>query len=203
MSGIYGINGMVVPAILISSFLFSGCTRMSETIRDQSAGMNGGFEIVASGLPVNWLLYTPGTIPTGDYDLIIDTNDFKEGRQSLQFFVRNCSANGGWHSPGFSQQYDAIPGKKYKISFWVKNSGCEFIARIGCVSAFEGEYETVIRTDVKIMEWEKYEYQYTMPEDKKFDNIRFELNILQPGTFWIDDIRIEDAEGSLLSPAAG
>jgi len=73
-----------VRLIIVGLILLSGCTRMSEQIRDKTAGMNGSFEITKSGLPVNWLVYTPKTIPEGDYDLIIDTMEYKEGKQSLK-----------------------------------------------------------------------------------------------------------------------
>ncbi len=45
------------------------------------------------------------------------------------------SPTGGWHSPGLSQEYKAIPGETYMVSFWVKNDGSEFVVRIGGVSA--------------------------------------------------------------------
>ena len=44
--------GLLV-ATLATVFL-SGCSKMSETIRDENAGMNGSFEWTKSGLPVNW-----------------------------------------------------------------------------------------------------------------------------------------------------
>ena len=71
--------------------LLCGCSPMSEFVMDKNAGVNGSFEIVKSGLPVNWLIYTPRTVETGDFDLIIDTTEFKDGRQSLHFAVRECS----------------------------------------------------------------------------------------------------------------
>ena len=74
--------------IIIAIITLHGCTRMSEIIEDSSAGMNGSFEYSKSGLPVNWLLYTPNTVPEGDFDIIIDTAEFKDGKQSLKFLVR-------------------------------------------------------------------------------------------------------------------
>jgi len=57
-------------------------------------------------------------IPSGDFDIIIDTKEFKEGKQSLKFLIRECGSVGGWHSPGFMQQFNAIGGETYKVSFW-------------------------------------------------------------------------------------
>jgi hypothetical protein len=177
---------------LIVIVLLSGCKKMSEIIHDETAGMNGSFEYTKSGLPVNWLIYTPKTIPTGDYDLIIDDTEYKDGKQSLKFLVRECSPVGGWFSPGLSQENEAIPDKLYKISFWIKNDGCEFLIKIGGVSAFEGQHEIIIKSKEAIETWKLIKYNYKMPSEKKFESIRFEMNILYPGSFWIDDIKIEE-----------
>jgi hypothetical protein len=174
---------------IIAIILLGACSRFSESIRDKTAGINGSFEYTKSGLPVNWLIYTPKTVPTGDFELIIDATEHKEGKQSLKFLVRECSPFGDRLSPGFCQEYKAIPGESYKVSFWVKNDGCEFSVIIGGVSASEGQYDTVVRSKETFSEWKRFEYDYTMPSEFKI--IRFELNVLQPGTFWVDDIRIE------------
>ena len=83
---------------------------MSETVVDKAAGMNGSFEVSKSGLPVNWLFYTKKTVPSGDFDILIDTKEFKDGKQSLKFAVRACSETGGRLSPGFCKEFKAKPG---------------------------------------------------------------------------------------------
>jgi hypothetical protein len=186
---IFRIRNSVLLVTMLASVFVDGCSKMSETIQDKTAGMNGSFEVTKSGLPVNWIMYTPKTIPSGDYDLVIDTTEYRDGRQSLKFLVRECSPNGGWHSPGLSTQYKAMPGETFRISFWIKNEGCEFFIQIGGVSAFEGQYETIVKSKETIDSWRKFEHNYIIPQ--KMDAIRFEMNILQPGTFWIDDIKIE------------
>ena len=181
-----------VRLMVVGLILLSGCTRMSKEIRDKTAGMNGSFEIAKSGLPVNWLVYTPTTVPTGDFDIIIDTTEYKDGKQSLKFLVRECSPVGGWWSPGFCNEYQALPGEIYRISFWIKNHESEFLIRIGGVSVSKGEYDTIVNSDETINDWQLFEYYYTIPE--KMKAIRFEMNILHPGTFWIDDIKIVRAD---------
>jgi hypothetical protein len=196
-------NSFILLLITVmANVLLSGCSPMSQTIRDETAGLNGSFESVKSGLPVNWLMYTPKTVQTADFDLIIDTTEFKDGRQSLHFAVRECSPDGGWYSPGFCKEFTAIPGESYKLSFWVKNDGCKFFVRIGGVSAHGGEYETVVNSKGKFDTWKQFEYTYKMPTEKEFGRLRFEMNILQPGNFWIDDIKIEDVNGKSVVPAS-
>jgi hypothetical protein len=183
---------MILALSVITTVFLSGCKQMSELIIDKSAGMNGSFEHTKSGLPVNWLLYTPKTVETGDFRISLDTTEFKDGKQSLKFSVSECSAVGGWLSPGFCNEYKAKPGETYKVSLWVKNVHSEFFIQIGGISAFKGQYKTVVKSRETIDTWRLFECKYTIPQ--KMNAIRFEMNILQPGVFWIDDVKIEKSD---------
>jgi hypothetical protein len=184
-------TGMTI-AILAAAL--GGCrtsfgAQRSESVIDESAGVNGGFEVVRSGLPVNWLVYTPKTIPTGDYRLVVDTTEFKEGKQSLRFDVRSCSPDGGWHSPGLSREFDVTPGTTYRVGFWVKNDGAEFVAKVGGVSAKKGQYEAIAATHGTIATWRHYVHDYTIPAGA--NRLRLEVNVVRPGTFWIDAVTVD------------
>ena len=162
--------------------------------------MNGGFEHTQSGLPVNWLVYSPSTIPTGNYELSFDEADFKEGKHSLKFLVHECAATGGWHSPGITQEYPAPPGA-YRISFWIKNEGCQYSVSVGGVTAKTGEYEIADSSEETTDSWKLVEHAFTM--SRQYDRIRFELSIRSPGTLWIDDVKIEPVDGGGEQRAAG
>jgi uncharacterized protein (TIGR03067 family) len=168
---------------------------MSETV---TTGHNGGFEVTKSGLPVTWFFYTPRTVPKGDFDIVMDTTDFKEGEQSLKFVVRKCEPTGGRLSPGFFNEFhvenhnppgpfETKPGETYKISFWAKNAGSEFVFKARGVSATKGDPGAIIRSKETFDEWRRFECTYTIPPQMW---LRLELNVVQPGTFWIDDIQI-------------
>lgn len=172
--------------------ILSGCNQMSEKETDSSAGLNGGFEISKNGLPVNWLMYTNNTVPEADFTIELDKDVFIEGKQSLKFDVKKCSTTGGSHSPGFINEFLDI-GKYqgegiYKLSFWIKNHGTTFRVTAGGVSAMEGEIKTLIEGNDEIDNWKLFEYEVDVPKDRW---LQMQLNILQPGTFWIDDIKIE------------
>jgi len=175
--------------VLVPIALLIGCSQLSESYNDKSAGMNGSFEIVRSGLPVNWNLNTPNTVQDGVFKVIVDSTDAKDGKRSLEFQVDQCSSEGGYLSPGFNQEFKVESGNDYRISFWVKNIGSEFIVRVGGVTAFTGTYSTVVRSQDTIPAWHHIVYTYSVPS--KYSKIRFDLNVLQPGRFWIDDIKIE------------
>ena len=177
--------------LLCLIFVLSGCGPKSEKESDVSAGVNGGFEITKNKLPVNWLMYTPNTVPGSDFTIGLDNTIFKEGKQSLKFEVENCSNIGGANSPGFTNQFSEVGGFQgegvYKLSFWIKNKGTKYRVIAGGVSPFEGEMKAILEDNKDIDEWKLYEYNINIPQDME---LKLELNILEPGTFWIDDIQI-------------
>jgi hypothetical protein len=73
------------------------------------------------------------------------------------------------------------------ISFWAKNVGSGFVSTARGVSAKEGEPGVVIRSKDTINEWRQFECTHTIPPNMW---LRFNVNVVQPGTFWIDDIQI-------------
>jgi len=172
--------------------MLSGCTQMSEYETDSSAGLNGGFEVARNGLPVNWVMYTPNTVKDADFKIVLDKEVFKEGKQSLRFVVDRCSQSGGWKSPGFTNEFSEIGRYKgeglYKLSFWIKNDTAKFIVSVGWVGAMDGGMSVLIKDSEQISDWKLLEYLIDIPKDKW---LRMQLNILGPGTLWIDDIRIE------------
>lgn len=190
------ITTTVNTPFLVFTLLFilftEGCNEMSEKVVDKSAGLNGSFEVSKNGLPVNWVMYTPNTVPYADFQIILDKEVFKEGKQSLKFIVKRCSSIGGWKSPGFTNEFYEVGKYKgeghYKLSFWVKNDGAEFSISAGGVSATTGNMKTLIKENKQINDWKLLEYQIDVPKDKW---LRMQLNLLRPGTFWIDDINIE------------
>ncbi len=165
---------------------------MSEQIQNKSAGLNGGFEVSKNGLPVNWLLYTSKTVPNADFEIILDKKDFKEGKQSLKFDVKKCEEFGGWRSPGFTNEFTESgpyegPGI-YELSFWIKNLGATFNISAGGVGPKEGEIKTLLVSDQPIEDWKHFKYEITVQKDW---HLRMQLNILGPGTFWIDEVKIK------------
>ena len=120
----------------------------------------------------------------------LDKSEFKDGQQSLKFVVNTCSSVGGVASPGFAQEIAVAPGSKHKVSFWVKNNGSTFSVKTGAVGAKTGAVKTVLHTNEQIDYWTQFEYNVSIPEGYKA--LRFELSILKPGTFWVDDIKITE-----------
>ena len=172
--------------------LTGGCNKMSEEEVDETAGLNGSFEVSRNGLPVNWLMYTPGTVKDAEFTILLDNQIVKEGRQSLKFVVARCSPRGGTRSPGFTNEFFEAgrfrgPGK-YKLNFWIRNDSATYQVMAGGVSLKEGEMRVLVKDDSKADEWKQLEYTIDVPNEQW---LRMQLNILSPGTFWIDAVEIE------------
>ncbi len=189
-----GASALLIVATILIVATPTGCTPMSIREKSESAGFNGSFEIEKSGLPVNWYIYYP-PIKNGDAEISLDPMDAVEGSQSLKFIVHRADSRGGWTTAGLFQVRPAKAKTSYKVSFWLKNQGCKISLLIRSEKpkkAPPANRRVLGAQDTGTNTWRQFEYVYTVPNT--YDNIRFELNIVQPGTLWIDDVRIEEVQ---------
>jgi len=177
---------------LLLPLLLAACAPLSEREADPAAGWNGGFEKARNGLPVNWLVSTPKTVPDAEFEVALDRDERREGRQSLRFVVERCSAAPGRLSPGIAQEIAADSGRAYAISFWIKSSGCAWDASFGGVTAKTGDARTIDGAGVPRGVWSRVESVYVMPPG--MERLRFTLDVLSPGRLWIDDVRVDPVE---------
>lgn len=188
-------SGLLALVLLILSFFhLIACAPMSETRQDLTAGLNGGFEVFQDGLPVNWQVYSPKTVPDAEFSLRPDTIEKREGRQSIRFDVDHCRSLGGRLSPGLATELPVTPGEMITVSFWMKQTGVLSI-RSGAVSAHEGRVSEKIRQKGSSNQWARYTVTDSIPEP--FTTYRFELSVLEPGTVYFDDFRMEQPQPSL------
>ena len=198
-----------IVAIVLVAGALNGANQFSVREVSESAGFNGGFEITKKGLPVNWSLYGPDIIKNGDVEISLDSEDFMEGSQSLKLLVHKADPVGGWRSAGlFQTDHSVEAGQPYKVSFWLKNQGCEIRLTIknerghshrGLTEAEKKDRaeNPPIKMSLGVEEtgtntWRRFEYIYNVPETD--GSLRFELNIIQPGILWIDDVRLEKVQ---------
>jgi hypothetical protein len=178
-----------VPALALAA----ACDSFSACKVDKAAGFNGSFEFVKSGYPANWSIYHH-PLNAGDADMSFDTADKVDGRQSLKFVVRKTNGVGGWGSPGLFQTSDAQAGRAYRISFWLKTRGAVVRLRFISEGARTSQMLTPINESIQAEEtggrsWRQFVYDYTVPAE--FPTIRVEMNVVAPGTVWIDNVRID------------
>lgn len=184
-------NLMILSLIIFNSMIITSCSNTWSRIeKDDKAGYNGSFEIIRNGIPVNWYFSTPDT-NKNKFNIIIDSTISKDGKNSLKFDVKKCSVESGVNGPGFFEEFfNTIPGETYKVSFWLKNQDSEYLIKVRAVKAYGGnpeEVEQVLQSKENLNEWTYYEFDHKVPNDMW---LRFEMNILKPGSFWIDDLRI-------------
>jgi len=194
-------------ACVIALLAIPGCVVPGMGPQDKNVGYNGSFEIVRSGLPVNWIV-SRYPVRDGDATFSIDTADAVSGENTLQITVHRFENSSRW-KPFLFQVRDADKGKPYAISFWLKCQDCKVLVEIGYEGIYhmfgdqpEAEkldYAAHPRISVQLgeaeigdNEWRQFHYRYTVPETD--GTIRFELKLLQTGTLWIDDVQIERVE---------
>ena len=95
---------------------------------------------------------------------------------------QSAGLNGGFEAGRFKGE------GRYKLSFWIRNNGTKYSISAGGVSEKKGDMKTLLQGNEQIGDWQLFEYVIDIPKDTW---LRMELNILQPGIFWIDDIKIE------------
>ena len=178
----------LLAALVLTS---TACRPMAEQVQSDFAGLNGGFEHVEDDLPVNWLVYTEETVPSGRFDVLLDTTDYKEGEQSLLFRIEECAATGGWYSPGISNQLPATPDTTYRLRCWIKSEGCDWTLSVGGVAAKTGEYDRIPSSRFEEGDWQEVRHEYTLPPE--YEELRIELSITSPGRLWIDGLVLEPA----------
>lgn len=185
----YLTKGLSFLLMACISLCASSCMKeMSESVSDEKVGLNGGFEQVKQNMPVNWLLYTQKTCGKGDFSITAENQNAAEGQRCLHMSVKSCSDEGGRFSPGISSEIKAEAGRSYRLSCKVRNSDCRFRIRLSGVSAFESAPGPELQSAESIQYWRELQLEYTMPEE--MDRLRIEVNVLSPGEFWIDDIKL-------------
>lgn len=161
---------------------------MSESEIDQSIGMNGSFEYIKNGLPINWLVYTSKTTPSGIFTIQADTTIKKEGQQSLHFVVKECSDKGGWYSPGIAQEINVKAGAHYHIQCWIKQQQTKSQLTISSVDAKHVSAIKTIQCSNYSTDWQLIELDYQIPQYYKL--LRLEFNVLSAGECWIDEVKL-------------
>lgn len=164
----------------------------SEIISDKNAGINGSFESSKNGLPLNWQVYSPKTVPNSKFKVTLDKTEVQEGTQSLHFEVTKCDSTGGWKSPGITSEFleaGKFEGmRSYRVTCWIKSRGATHRLSAGGVNAESGNMKVLESQKLPNEDWRFILYEVHVGKDQW---LRLELNVLSPGHLWIDDIRIE------------
>jgi len=191
------------PAAAAASFLvvLAACDPISLREENEAAGFNGGFEVVQpvrgmdaapQGLPANWYFHAKPLLE-GDAFLSLDPAGPPEGGRSLRLDVQEADSVAGARTTGLFQVVPARPLGSYRVGFSLKIRDARALIVIRSENASEATQGRVQAFDEEHTgrdTWRRFEYVYSVPEG--FENIRFELNVIRPGTVWLDDVGIEE-----------
>jgi hypothetical protein len=165
----------------------ASCGSSELIFSNASAGLNGGFELVEDGYPVNWA-FGPDPTSNASYQVSLDPDDPVEGQQSLRIETSGTSTK------VFRSQRIAIePGKTYRIAYSVKSEGADLRVRRTTMD-FTGT--TNKRSDVigtlpgSTPDWVLQEEIITAAAGEVKVFLTFLVNGV--GTLWCDDVRIEE-----------
>lgn len=185
-----------VPACVVAVVLLLKVLSPSMIETDDAAGFNGSFEIVRSGLPVNWAVYDR-PLGEGSATFSVDSAHAADGDRSVRFQLWTSFSGRGNRSPGLFQVTDAEEGQTYEVSLWVRNEGSAIRLRITSEFPEDGTKAPIVDTigpdRTAEDEWRRFSYPYTVPPPHR--DIRVDLGIMDPGTLWIDDVRIVALQG--------
>lgn len=179
---------------ILFSFMFSSCVEMYISgKRNETAGLNGSFEIADGGYSVNWQFNAP-PIKDGSTRITIDTTVFRDGKQSLKISAKKViKSDRVWQKPGLSTQIPVVPGKKYHLSFWARNMGCAFYVKwISATSNQKRHLRSgyVMQTEESFSQWKVF--SDTLYTGKDETGILLDFVITRPGTLWIDNVMFEE-----------
>ena len=174
---------------LSAIFVFLASCQMSESVIQSNVGLNGGFEHVKNGLPINWYVYNQNQ---SEFKITFDTVVFKRGKQSIKFDVKKCTGEKGRFSPGMTQELKVTPNQTYQISCWIKNEGATFDFNVRSVNEKNAVLAKNWTHSMLNNEWNELTFTYQIPQD--MNKIQLELNILKPGLVWIDEVKVEKSK---------
>ena len=167
---------------------FTGCTKDIEEI-DKLAGLDGSFETKDSGFSINWQI-NGALFKNKDAGLFLDKADKKDGSQSLKLKVSRSGTSE--QNPGISTRLAVMPEKKYKLSFWLKNSAGFSVNWKSTADRGEnpGRLGVSARSSKGVQNWT--EYADTISTEPGENGLELKFLLTETGDLWIDNVMFEE-----------
>jgi hypothetical protein len=179
---------LFVILILLAIIFLIACQNNELSKINPEIGLNGSFETVEGGYPVNWTFF-PNPETNASIRVILDSEDVLEGKYSLKLVVQQQDK-----IPGFRSRRVAVEaGKRYKLTMSIKAVGCTFrVNRIIQDRMGKKNLRTKIiaNTSTSSGDWQDY--------DETLDIIKGESYVLLiflvegTGEFWSDNIQLRE-----------
>jgi hypothetical protein len=191
-----------VTAALVTAALLISCAAPSYIVRRQpNAGLNGSFEVVSTGYPVNWS-FSASPIQDGSMVVSLDGENVQDGSQSLKIEARSDSQAGEvfyqvWSKPSFSARTSVQAGKLHRIGFWLRSLGAEVHVRWVTTSEdYQQHYrhKDLVAGDLPEGEWVLIEDFVTIEDSEALLELIFVAT--RTGVFWCDGVQVEEVAPS-------
>ncbi len=181
-------SAVCVPCLVLVALVLASCGANEQVVSDRTAGLNGGFELLADGFPVNWA-FAPNPASDDSYRISVDSSDRVEGNQSL----RVTSSRGTSTKVFRSQRVLVETGKTYRIAYSVKGKGVSLEVRR---TTMNSSGTTNIRSDIigklssSSPDWVYQEEILAVAAGEAKVFLTFLVD--GAGVLWCDDVRIEE-----------
>jgi hypothetical protein len=156
---------------------------------DKLSGLDGSFEIRDSGFSIKWKI-NDALLKNKDARLYLDKNDKKEGSQSLKLQADQTAGSG--QNPGIGTLLAVMPGKMYKLSFWLKNDA-GFSVNWKSLTGSEdqpGRLGVSAKGEQSIMNWTAFADTISIVPGE--NTLLLEFLLTKPGELWIDNVMFEE-----------
>ncbi|MFC2086211.1 carbohydrate binding domain-containing protein [Bacteroidota bacterium] len=187
-------TNILLLIFIASMLLFTGCgERYILENKNESIGVNGDFEEIKNGYPLNWDIHA-SPINKGHSKIILDTVDVQNGTYSLKIeAIKVAGGKKAWKKPGLSKELNIEPNKKYKLSIWIKNTDSKFYVKwttLDKANKKQLSSKTFIEMDVTVTTW--YYFKEIITTNANEEILKLEIVVTQPGTLLVDNIKFEE-----------
>jgi hypothetical protein len=177
-----------VSLVSLTAIFLTSC-QSNELIKSSpAAGLNGGFETVEEGYPVNWAFF-PNPESSPSLQVVSDSEHVREGQRALKIVIGKPD-----RIPGFrSRRIPVQSGRKYTLAMSVRTEGCKLKVNRVVLDASRTKNlrsDTIVDARDSLPEWKRYEETLAVSEDEAYVFLIFLID--GSGTLWCDDISIEE-----------
>ncbi|MBI2842939.1 MAG: carbohydrate binding domain-containing protein [Armatimonadetes bacterium] len=173
----------ILVVIVCIVFLCPGIEALGARLASaQNLLSNGGFEVIASGKPVGWV------VGSGGSDVSLSSDLGRCGGRSIKVAVKESYK--GWVVLAQDKVVPIEKGRNYRVTFWIKGKGGEYVmVNILRLDNWRPAVATALdHYCVARRGWTKQSYYFK--GESTTNNTRFEFALDGGGTVWIDDVEI-------------
>lgn len=177
--------------IILGVLGVSSCQKNELYVGNAKAGLNGSFEVVESGYPVNWAIF-PSPENSKSTSVSLNSVTVRDGKYSIELVTQEIKGTTGIRT----RRLSVNSRKRYRISFWAMNKAGAFqVNRV--IRDHSGKKniraKIIARSSQPTDEWQRFDDDILIAENEKYLHLIF--RVTEPGTLLIDDVVIEEVSG--------